>query len=139
MDGVNSRNVGMNATMVDVDLVEHLMNSSMVDVKVLGACVELVKQRVKSVSVDKIQLKDCMNSSDVCICSTMVGVNVLHVAVCYTMVDMNARAGRKSAWRCHARSSETAHDVAHVAAEDFDQLEAVEIVGTLPPASRTPI
>jgi hypothetical protein len=32
LDGVTSLNVGMNTTMVDVHLVEHLMNSSMVDV-----------------------------------------------------------------------------------------------------------
>jgi len=64
-----------------------------------------------------------MNSDDGCFCSTMVGVNVLHGAVRYTMVDMNTRAGRKSAWRCHGCSSETTHDVADVAAPDFDQLE----------------
>jgi len=34
-DGMNSRSVGMNTSMVDVHLLEHLLNSSMVDVNVL--------------------------------------------------------------------------------------------------------
>ena len=58
VDGVNSRNVGVNTTMVDVHLVKHLMNSSMVDVNVLFAYVESVKQRVKSVSVGTNQPVD---------------------------------------------------------------------------------
>ena len=78
---------------------------------------------MKSVSLGKIQSNDCINSDDVCVCSTMVDVNTDNVGVHCSMVETKTRDGRKLARRCHAGRSETAHDVADVAAEDFDQLE----------------
>src|ERR1019366_3770958 len=78
---------------------------------------------MKSVRLGKIQSNARVNSDHVCACSTMVDVNTDNVGVHYSMVETKTRDGRKSARRCHAGSSETAHDVADVAAEDFDQLE----------------
>jgi len=53
----------------------------------------------------------------------MVDVNADNICDHSTMVEANADDALKSAWRRDAGGSELAHDVADVAAEDFDQLE----------------